>query len=198
MKRLFAALAFAGVCGLAGCAGEGPTVRKYKSNWAGHSRRRPTFIRHRSHGRSLREATRRCAASANRREHVHALRALQDPHPRFRFAGTTQVIARRIRECQVYSEIVRFDISGDRSRAAQAERDRPFGRTGERLRSERSASRSEDIFASAFRPRHLLRNELMARQFGGQVEFSGRREYGAGALEVTNGSRIIRWLGSAD
>ena len=33
----------------------------------------------------------------------------------------------------------------------------------------------------------------MARQFGGQVEFSGRSEYGAGTLEVTNGSRIIRW-----
>ena len=45
----------------------------------------------------------------------------------------TQVIARRIRECQVYSEIVRFDISADEIEQRRAERNCSFRRTSQRL-----------------------------------------------------------------
>ncbi len=45
----------------------------------------------------------------------------------------TQVIARRIRECQVYSEIVRFDISAAEVEELAAERHRALRRAGECL-----------------------------------------------------------------
>ena len=37
--------------------------------------------------------------------------------------------------------------------------------------------------------------QLMARHLGGQVEFSTRREYGAGMLHVANGSRLFEGIG---
>ncbi len=62
----------------------------------------------------------------------------------------TQVIARRIRECQVYSEIVRFDTP-----AAEIAQLKPkglilSGGPGQRLRQRRAASRSQRSFRSAF------------------------------------------------
>ena len=45
----------------------------------------------------------------------------------------TQVIARRMRECQVYSEIVRFDITAAEVADVEAERHHSFRRTGQRL-----------------------------------------------------------------
>src|SRR5438874_10855020 len=37
---------------------------------------------------------------------------------------------------------------------------------------------------------------LMAHHLGGQVEFSGRREFGAGILQITNGSELFSGLGT--
>ena len=45
----------------------------------------------------------------------------------------TQVIARRIRECQVYSEIVRFNIPAEEVAALEPKGHRAFGRAGQRL-----------------------------------------------------------------
>ena len=51
----------------------------------------------------------------------------------------TQVIARRVRECQVYSEIVRFDITAAEVAELAAKGHHSFRRSGQCLR--RSARR---------------------------------------------------------
>ena len=52
----------------------------------------------------------------------------------------TQVIARRIRECQVYSEIIRFDTPAAEIAAIETEWNDPFRRTRQCLRQRRAAN----------------------------------------------------------
>ena len=107
----------------------------------------------------------------------------------------TQVIARRIRECQVYSEIVRFDAP-----AAEIAALKPNGV----ILSGGPAS-VYDKGAPQLDPRILLLGipvlgicyglMLMAHHLGGQVVFTGRREYGAGVLHIANRSELFDGLG---
>ncbi|HEX8279869.1 MAG TPA: glutamine-hydrolyzing GMP synthase [Chthoniobacterales bacterium] len=107
----------------------------------------------------------------------------------------TQVIARRIRECQVYSEIVRFDIP-----ASEVVASRPNGIVlsgGPASVYEEGAPQIDPAIFSLGIPvlgicYGLM---LMAHHLGGHVTFTGRREYGAGSLYVTNGSRLFSGLG---
>ena len=110
-------------------------------------------------------------------------------------AQYTQVIARRIRELQVYSEIVRFDIS-----AGEVAKLKPNGII---LSGGPSSVYDEDapqldpqIFSSGIPVLGICYGmQLMAHHLGGKVEFSPRREYGAATLHVMDGSRLFEGLG---
>jgi GMP synthase (glutamine-hydrolysing) len=108
----------------------------------------------------------------------------------------TQVIGRRIRELQVYSEIVPFDTS-----AETIARIRPNGiiLSGgpASVYDEGAPQIDPQIFNLGIPVLGICYGlMLMAHHLGGQVRFTGRREYGAGTLEVANGSRLFDGLGS--
>jgi GMP synthase (glutamine-hydrolysing) len=108
----------------------------------------------------------------------------------------TQVIGRRIRELQVYSEIVPFDTS-----AETIARLRPNGiilSGGPASVYDKDAPQIDPrIFDLGIPILGICYGlMLMAHHLGGQVRFTGRREYGAGTLEVTNGSQLFGGLGT--
>jgi GMP synthase (glutamine-hydrolysing) len=107
----------------------------------------------------------------------------------------TQVIARRIRELQVYSEIVRFDTS-----AAEIARLSPKGLVlsgGPASVYDKGAPHLDPkIFSLGIPVLGICYGmQLMAHHLGGQVEFSARREYGPGMLHVTNSSQLFEGIG---
>ncbi len=107
----------------------------------------------------------------------------------------TQVIARRIRECQVYSEIVRFDIPADEVAALKPKGIVLSG--GPASVYDESAPHPDPQILSLGIPvlGICYGMQLMAHHLGGQVEFSSRREYGAGMLHVANGSQLFDGIG---
>jgi GMP synthase (glutamine-hydrolysing) len=107
----------------------------------------------------------------------------------------TQVIARRIRECQVYSEIVRFDTP-----AAEIAKWKPNGLIlsgGPASVYDKGAPHLDpQIFSLEIPVLGICYGmQLMAHHLGGQVEFSARREYGPGMLHVTNSSQLFEGIG---
>ena len=107
----------------------------------------------------------------------------------------TQVIARRVRECQVYSEIVRHDLS-----AAEVEALAPKGiilSGGPASVYERNAPQIDlQIFSLGIPVLGVCYGmQLMARHLGGEVEFSARREYGAGILHIDEETPLFHGLG---
>jgi GMP synthase (glutamine-hydrolysing) len=107
----------------------------------------------------------------------------------------TQVIARRIRECQVYSEIIRFDTS-----AAEVAASKPKGLIlsgGPASVYDKGAPQIDPkIFSLGVPVLGICYGlMLMANHLGGCVVFSGRREYGAGVLHIKNGSELLGGLG---
>jgi GMP synthase (glutamine-hydrolysing) len=108
----------------------------------------------------------------------------------------TQVIARRIRECQVYSEIVRFDMP-----AAEIAALKPNGiilSGGPASVYDKGAPQIDaGIFSQGMPILGICYGlMLMAHHLGGQVVFTGRREYGAGILHIKNGSELFDGLGN--
>src|SRR5881296_1107994 len=108
----------------------------------------------------------------------------------------TQVIARRIRECQVYSEIVRFDTP-----AAEIAAAKPNGiilSGGPASVYDKGAPQIDpEIFSLGIPVLGICYGlMLMAHHLGGQVVFTGRREYGAGMLHIKNGSQLFDGLGN--
>jgi GMP synthase (glutamine-hydrolysing) len=107
----------------------------------------------------------------------------------------TQVIARRIRECQVYSEIIPFNTP-----AAEVAALKPKG-----LILSGGPASVYDKGAPQIDPKILSLGVpvlgicyglmLMAHHLGGSVVFTGRREYGAGVLHIKNGSELLGGLG---
>src|SRR2546425_1021016 len=107
----------------------------------------------------------------------------------------TQVIARRIRECQVYSEIVPFDTP-----AAEVARLKPNGLVlsgGPASVYDKGAPHlNPEIFSLGIPVLGICYGmQLMAHHLGGEVEFSARREYGPGMLRITNSSQLFEGLG---
>jgi GMP synthase (glutamine-hydrolysing) len=107
----------------------------------------------------------------------------------------TQVIARRVRELQVYSEIVRFDLS-----AAEIAKSKANGiilSGGPASVYDKGAPQVDpQIFSLGIPVLGICYGmQLMAHHLGGQVEFSARREYGPGILHVTNGSLLFDGIG---
>jgi GMP synthase (glutamine-hydrolysing) len=107
----------------------------------------------------------------------------------------TQVIARRIRECQVYSEIVRFDIPVDEVAALKPKGIVLSGGPAS-VYDEHAPHLDPKIFSLGLPVLGICYGmQLMAHHLGGQVEFSARREYGAGMLHVSNGSQLFDGIG---
>ena len=107
----------------------------------------------------------------------------------------TQVIARRIRECQVYSEIIRFDTP-----AAEVAASKPNGLIlsgGPASVYDKGAPQIDPkIFSLGLPVLGICYGlMLMANHLGGRVVFTGRREYGAGVLHIKNGSELLGGLG---
>jgi GMP synthase (glutamine-hydrolysing) len=107
----------------------------------------------------------------------------------------TQVIARRVRELQVYSEIVRFDIA-----AAEIAKSKANGiilSGGPASVYDKGAPHVDpQIFSLGIPVLGICYGmQLMAHHLGGEVEFSARREYGPGILNVTNGSPLFDGIG---
>ena len=107
----------------------------------------------------------------------------------------TQVIARRIRECQVYSEIIRFDTP-----AAEVAALKPNGLVlsgGPASVYDKDAPHIDpEIFSLGVPVLGICYGlMLMAHHLGGRVVFTGRREYGAGFLHIKNGSELLGGLG---
>src|SRR5213080_3025810 len=107
----------------------------------------------------------------------------------------TQVIARRIRECQVYSEIVRFDTPVAEIAAAKPKGIILSG--GPASVYDKGAPQVDpEIFSLGIPVLGICYGlMLMAHYLGGKVVFTGRREYGAGMLHIRNGSELFDGLG---
>src|SRR5256886_11108181 len=108
----------------------------------------------------------------------------------------TQVIARRIRELQVYSEVVPFNFS-----IAEIKKLQPNGiilSGGPASVYDKGAPQiDKKIFALGIPVLGICYGLMqMAHHLGGQVVFTGRREYGAGMLQITNGSQLFDGLGN--
>src|SRR4029453_19222346 len=107
----------------------------------------------------------------------------------------TQVIARRVRECQVYSEIVPFDTP-----ATEIAELKPNGLIlsgGPASVYDKGAPHLDPkIFSLGIPLLGICYGlMLMAHHLGGQVVFTGRREYGAGTLHIANRSQLLDGLG---
>src|SRR5207249_10851704 len=107
----------------------------------------------------------------------------------------TQVIARRIRECQVYSEIIRFDTA-----AADVAASKPKGLIlsgGPASVYDKGAPQIDPkIFSLGVPVLGICYGlMLMANHLGGRVVFAGRRESGAGVLHIQDGPELLGGLG---
>jgi GMP synthase (glutamine-hydrolysing) len=107
----------------------------------------------------------------------------------------TQVIARRVRECQVYSEIVPFDTP-----ATEIAELKPNGLIlsgGPASVYDKGAPHLDPkIFSLGIPVLGICYGmQLMAHHLGGEVEFSPRREYGPGMLHITDSSQLFVGLG---
>jgi GMP synthase (glutamine-hydrolysing) len=113
-------------------------------------------------------------------------------------AQYAQLIARRVRECHVYSEIVPHDLS-----AAELASRRPAGL----ILSGGPASVYEDgapevdpaLFELGVPVLGICYgHQLMARALGGEVAATGRREYGGTQLEVTQRGVLLQDLAPSE
>src|SRR5437016_7029339 len=108
----------------------------------------------------------------------------------------TQVIARRVRECQVYSEIVRFDTPA-REIAALKPNGIILSGGPASVYDEGAPQIDPEVFSLGIPTLGICYGlMLMAHYLGGQVVFTGRREYGAGMLHIRNGSELFEGLGN--
>jgi len=104
----------------------------------------------------------------------------------------TQVIARRIRECKVYSQILRYDVSASKLAAL-----RPKGLIlsgGPASVYDRKAPQCDPALWKLGIPvlGICYGMQLMAHQLGGRVEKSAKREYGQAELKVTKPSLLFQ------
>src|SRR5262249_61729538 len=100
----------------------------------------------------------------------------------------TQVIARRIRECQVYSEIIRFNTP-----AAEVAASKPMGLIlsggPASVYGEGAPQIDPAIFSLGVPVLGTCSGlRLIAHHLGGRVVSTARREAGAGAVHIGNGS----------
>ena len=107
----------------------------------------------------------------------------------------TQVIARRIRECQVYSEIVRYNLPANEVAALKPKGIVLSGGPAS-VYDERAPHLDPAIFSLGIPVLGICYGmQLMAHHLAGQVEFSARREYGPGMLHISKDSPLLAGIG---
>jgi GMP synthase (glutamine-hydrolysing) len=108
----------------------------------------------------------------------------------------TQVIARRIRESRVYSEILPFNCGSEQIRATGARGIILSGGPASVFYKD-SPQIDPDIFRMGIPVLGICYGiQLMAFHLGGSVEFSDHREYGAGTLNVSGDCPLFEGLPS--
>src|SRR5580704_14321892 len=108
----------------------------------------------------------------------------------------TQVIARRVRESRVYSEIMPFKAGPDQIRKAGARGIILSGGPAS-VFSEGAPQIDPQIFGMGIPVLGICYGmQLMAYHLGGAVEYSDHREYGAGTLKVSGASPLLDGLPS--
>src|SRR5438309_8774411 len=108
----------------------------------------------------------------------------------------TQVIGRRIRELQVYSEIVPFDISAEEV-ADLAPNGIILSGGPASVYDQGAPQVDPSIFSLGIPILGICYGlMLMAHHLGGRVVFTRRREYGAGVLHMAQRSELFDGLGN--
>ena len=106
----------------------------------------------------------------------------------------TQVIARRVRECKVYSEILPFWTKAEDIEAANP-RGIIFSGGPASVYAKDAPRVDPGIYKLGVPLLGICYGlQLLARDLGGKVERSDRREYGAGQLQVTAAGEIFKGL----
>jgi len=109
-------------------------------------------------------------------------------------AQYTQVIARRVRECQVFSQIVRFDTPAAEIAALQP-RGLILSGGPASVYGKDAPHPDKAIFDLGVPILGICYGvQLMAHQLGGKVEHSARREYGPGLLRLAGASPLFHNL----
>ncbi len=106
----------------------------------------------------------------------------------------TQVIARRVRECKVYSEILPFWIKAEDLKAAAPKGIILSGGPAS-VYAPGAPKVDKAIFDLGIPVLGICYGmQLLAHNLGGKVERSNRREYGPGKLKVESGLKLFRKL----
>ncbi len=109
----------------------------------------------------------------------------------------TQVIARRVRECQVYSQIVRFDRTAQEIAALQP-RGLILSGGPDSVYGKEAPHPDPAIFELGLPVLGICYGmQLMGHHLGGAVEHSTHREYGFGRLQLTGECPLFAGLGEA-
>ena len=103
-----------------------------------------------------------------------------------------QLIARRVRECNVYSEVVPFDISIEKIKE-KAPKGIIFTGGPASVYGEDSPKRSKEIFELGIPVLGICYGmQLMTHVLGGNVAKAEKREYGATEVNINNGSLLFK------
>ena len=109
----------------------------------------------------------------------------------------TQVIARRVRECQVYSQIVKYDTPAKELKKMGARGIILSGGPAS-VYSKNAPQVDKEIFKLGLPILGICYGmQLMGYHLGGKVEHSTRREYGAGMLHVKKKCELFHGLPEA-
>ena len=109
----------------------------------------------------------------------------------------TQVIARRVRECQVYSQILPYDTPA-REIAALKPKGIILSGGPASVYSKKAPHPDRGIFSLGLPVLGICYGvQLMAHFLGGKVEHGERREYGMGRLRLTRKSALFDGLGAS-
>ncbi|MGV3530734.1 MAG: glutamine-hydrolyzing GMP synthase [Chthoniobacteraceae bacterium] len=107
----------------------------------------------------------------------------------------TQVIARRVRECQVYSQILRYDAPAEEIAALKPNGIILSGGPAS-VYGEDAPQVDPELFQLGVPVLGICYGmQLMAHHLGGKVEHSERREYGSGQLHVLEECGLFDGLG---